>query len=410
MHARDIFRPADILLPDFSRTDGTRWATVACDQYTSQPDYWERVRAYVGNAPSTLRLMLPEIDLADSERLVPQIHSAMREALNGLLSPLPDSMILTERTQADGRVRCGIVGALDLESYDYRPGAVSPVRATEGTVPERIPPRTRIRRGAPLETPHIMLLFDDPDGTVIPPLLPERPALTRLYDFDLMEQGGHICGYRLGAEQQTALTNALDALPSNRGDNPLLFAVGDGNHSLASAKAVYEELKEKLGEEVARTHPARYALVEIVNLHDPALDFEPIYRAVFAADPDALLADFSAFAAAQDGSAPPRTFLAVTAGREREITAAHPVCRLPVATLQAFLDSRPGLTVDYIHGADTLRSLAARPDAVGFLFDGMDKSDLFPAILADGALPRKTFSMGHANDKRYYLECRKLEC
>ena len=409
MHARDIFRPAEILLPDFSRTDGTRWATVACDQYTSQPDYWDRVRAFVGNAPSTLRLMLPEIFLADSDRLVPQIHTAMREALNGLLSLFPGSMILTERTQADGRVRCGIVGALDLESYDYRSGAVSPVRATEGTVPERIPPRTRIRRSAPLEMPHIMLLFDDPCGTVIPPLRRERPSLRRLYDFDLMENGGHICGYRLGAEQQVSLTDALDALPASRREHPLLFAVGDGNHSLASAKAVYEELKETLGEEVARTHPARYALVEIVNLHDPALDFEPIYRAVFGTDPATLLADFSAFAAAQNGSAPPQRFLAVTAEGEQTIPAAHPVYRLPVATLQAYLDGRPDLSVDYIHGEDALRSLAARPDAVGFLFGGMNKSDLFPAILADGSLPRKTFSMGHANDKRYYLECRKLE-
>lgn len=409
MQACDIFRPTEILLPDFSRIDGSRWATVACDQYTSQPDYWERVRETVGNAPSTLHLMLPELYLSESERHIPQIHRAMKTALTDWLIPYPDSMIFTERTQADGRVRRGIVGAVDLEAYDYSAGATSPIRATEGTVLERIPPRVRIRRGAPLEMPHVMLLFDDPHDTVIGPLLSARPSLPLLYDFGLMENGGHIRGYRLDADRQATLTDALNRLTEGQGEHPLLFAVGDGNHSLASAKAAYEEIKAAIGAEAARSHPARYALAEIVNIHDSALDFEPIYRVVFDVNPNALLTDFSAYASAQTGSAAAQEFHAVTAEGEQVITVPSPVYQLPVATLQAFLDSRASLTIDYIHGEDALRSLAARPNAVGFLFRGMEKSALFPAILADGALPRKTFSMGHANDKRYYLECRKLE-
>lgn len=408
MRARDIFCPTEILLPDLSRIDGTRWATVACDQYTSQPDYWERVSRFVGDAPSTLRLMLPEVYLPESDRRIPEIHRAMETALRDWLVPCPDSMILTERTQADGRIRRGIVGAIDLEAYDYRAGAVSPIRATEGTVLERIPPRVRIRRGAPLEMPHVMLLFDDPRNAVIDPLLSARASLPLLYDFDLAENGGHIRGYRLGAAQQAALTDALDTLTAGHGSHPLLFAVGDGNHSLASAKAAYEEVKATLGADAARSHPARYALVEAVNIHDPSLDFEPIYRVVFDVDPAAFLADFAAFASSQAGSAAAQEFLAVTASGDRVIAVPSPVYQLPVATLQAFLDSRPSLAIDYIHGEDALRSLATRPNAVGFLFRGMEKSALFPAILADGALPRKTFSMGHAHDKRFYLECRQI--
>lgn len=408
MKANTVFQPTEILLPDFSRIDGTRWATVACDQYTSQPDYWAGLRELVGNAPSTLHLMLPEIDLDRGEERIPQIHRAMETALKEWLIPYPDAMILLERTQADGRVRRGIVGAVDLEAYDYRPGAVSPIRATEGTVLERIPPRVRIRCGAPIEMPHVMLLFDDPGHTVIDPLLPQCASLPLLYDFDLNGNGGHVRGHLLGKAEQLRVTDALDALCQGQGAHPLLFAVGDGNHSLASAKAAYEEIKAAIGENAARSHPARYALAEIVNLHDPALDFEPIYRVVFDTDPDALLARLTAYAAGLNGAAGAEAFRIVTSAGERTLTVPHPQYRLPVATLQAFLDSCPGLNIDYIHGEDALRALAAQPSAVGFLFRGMEKSDLFPAVLSDGALPRKTFSMGHAHDKRFYLECRKL--
>ena len=315
------FCPAEILLPDLSRIDGTRWSTVACDQFTSQPEYWEQVRSFVGDAPSTLSLMLPEIFLSESDERIPAIHRSMRTALAEWLVPCPDAMILLERTQSDGRVRRGIIGAVDLEAYDYRAGSVSPIRATEGTVLERIPPRVKIRRGAPLEMPHVMLLIDDPAKTVIEPLLSGCASLPPLYDFDLMQGGGHVRGYLIGKDRQADVLRALSALRDGQEtENPLLFAVGDGNHSLASAKAAYEEIKAALGAERALSHPARYALAEVVNLHDAALEFEPIYRVVFRVDPDAFAAEFRTFAAVQDGSAAPQTFRLVTGGRSEEHT------------------------------------------------------------------------------------------
>ena len=414
-----VFYPADILLPDFSRTDGTKWSVVACDQYTSDPAYWQAVEAFVGNAPSTLRLMLPEVFLAESADRIPTIHAAMKRALAEILVSHPNAMIALERTQADGRVRRGIVGAVDLETYDYNKGSTSPVRATEGTVLERIPPRVAVRRGAPLELPHVMLLIDDPDRTVIEPLFPRAAA--PVYDFDLMRNGGHVRGSLLSAAEQNSVADALAALVTPEemrkkyGSSslaPLLFAVGDGNHSLASAKAYYEELKASLGD-AALSHPARYALAEVVNVHDAALDFEPIYRVVFGADPADLLASFRAYVSRLNGNADAQTIAALWNGQTESVCVPNPEKQLAVGTLQTFLDgylaAHPSVTVDYIHGEDTVRSLvAANPSNVGFLFDGMQKSDLFRTVLYDGALPRKTFSMGHAHDKRFYLECRGI--
>lgn len=414
-----VFYPADILLPDFSRTDGTKWSVVACDQYTSDPAYWQAVDAFVGNAPSTLRLMLPEVFLAESADRIPTIHAAMKRALAEILVSHPNAMIALERTQADGRVRRGIVGAVDLETYDYNKGSTSPVRATEGTVLERIPPRVAVRRGAPLELSHVMLLIDDPDRTVIEPLFPRAAA--PVYDFDLMRNGGHVRGSLLSAAEQNSVADALAALVTPEemrkkyGSSslaPLLFAVGDGNHSLASAKAYYEELKASLGD-AALSHPARYALAEVVNVHDAALDFEPIYRVVFGADPADLLASFRAYVSRLNGNADAQTIAALWNGKTENVSVPNPEKQLAVGTLQTFLDgylaAHPSVTVDYIHGEDAVRSLvAANPSNVGFLFDGMQKSDLFRTVLYDGALPRKTFSMGHAHDKRFYLECRGI--
>ena len=415
-----IFRPAEILLPDFSRTDGTKWSVVACDQYTSDPAYWQAVADQVGNAPSTLRLMLPEVYLAESADRIPAIHAAMQRAISDVLLAHPNAIIALERTQADGRVRRGIVGAVDLEAYDYNKGSTSPVRATEGTVLERIPPRVAVRRGAPLELPHVMLLIDDPDRTVIEPLFPRASA--PVYDFDLMQNGGHVRGTLLSSDEQNSVTDALASLVTpeemqkkygSAALAPLLFAVGDGNHSLASAKAYYEELKASLGE-AARSHPARYALAEVVNIHDLALDFEPIYRVAFGADPADLLASFRACVSRLDGNAAAQSITVLWNGQTETVAVPHPEKQLAVGTLQTFLDdylaSHPSVTVDYIHGTDAVRSLvAADPSNVGFLFDGMQKSDLFRTVLYDGALPRKTFSMGHAHDKRFYLECRKIQ-
>jgi uncharacterized protein (DUF1015 family) len=331
-------------------------------------------------------------------------------------------MIYLERTQSDGTVRHGIIGAVDLEQYDYSVGSTSMIRATEGTVLERIPPRVAVRRGAPVELPHVMLLIDDRKRTVIEAAAPLAKKNVPIYDFDLMLGGGHVTGYLLDAEVQGQIADALTVLATPEemleryGDAslaPLLFAVGDGNHSLATAKASYEEIKAKIGAEAAKEHPARYALAEVVNLHDEALNFEPIYRVVFGADQNDLIAELKAFAAGLGGSAAPQRVTVVTAEGEQNLEITSPEQQLTVGTLQRFLDGylklHPDASVDYIHGEDSLRNLAKGEGAVGFLFEGMQKNDLFRTVLYDGALPRKTFSMGHAQDKRYYLECRKIQ-
>ncbi len=416
------FENTEILLPNFQKVDGTRWAVVACDQYTSEPAYWERAAAMVGDAPSTLSMILPEVYLGQTEERVPRINQCMREHLKDLLVSHPGAMIALERTQSDGKIRRGLIGAVDLEQYDYRKGSDSLIRATEGTVLERIPPRVAVRRDAPLELPHIMLLIDDPHHTVIEPILMNCQGEEPLYDFDLMLGGGHVRSYLLNPRQQANAKEALASLitPSAQQERygdpslaPLLFAVGDGNHSLASAKAAYEEVKAALGEEAAKDHPARYALAEVVNLHDAALQFEPIYRVVFHCDPADLLAHLPASFSALQGNAAAQTLHYITTAEEGDVTIPHPVQQLTVGTLQRFLDdyvaAHPGVEVDYIHGEDSLRSLISNDTTVGFLFGGMRKDELFPTVIYDGALPRKTFSMGHAPDKRYYLECRKIK-
>ena len=420
---KDIgFCAAEILLPDFKVTDGTRWAAVACDQYTSEPQYWQKAEEIVGDAPSTLRMILPEVYLSEAKARIGAINREMEHILATVLQSHPNAMICLSRTQSDGAIRRGIIGAVDLECYDYNKGATSLTRATEGTVLERIPPRVEIRRDAVLEMPHIMLLIDDPDRTVIEPTVASCASREPIYDFDLMQGGGHVRAHLMTEAEQTAVTEALsslatpEAMKARYGEgvsSTLLFAVGDGNHSLATAKAVYEQLKASIGEAAARKHPARYALAEVVNLHDDALQFEPIYRVVFGCDPDALLADLRAYLAGLSGNAAPQTMRCVLQKEEFDLTAEHPVLQLTVGTLQAFLFDytarHPEVEVDYIHGEDSLRSLVNRPDVVGFLFDGMEKGDLFRTVLFDGALPRKTFSMGHADDKRYYIECRKIK-
>ena len=416
----NCFCPANILLPDFNKVDAHRWALVACDQFTSEPEYWEDAAAIVGDAPSTLRLFLPEAYLEHADQRIPEIQATMKQYLSEILCEHPDSMIYVERTQSDGTVRHGLVLAVDLEAYDYHRGSSSLIRATEATVLDRIPPRVAIRRGADIELPHVMLLIDDPARTVLEPL---RDVISEnvAYDTPLMKKGGHIRGRYLSTEEKEAVTTALSALitPDSMAERygdaslaPLLFAVGDGNHSLASAKAAYEEIKSALGAEAALSHPARYALAEVVNIHDEALQFEPIYRVMFGVDPQHLLDGLRAYADTLNGTASAQSVLCRYGDKEETIRVAHPVLQLTVGTLQAYLDSylaeHPKASVDYIHGEAAVRALTARPDAVGFLFDGMEKSALFRTVIFDGALPRKTFSMGHAEDKRYYLECRRI--
>ena len=408
------FYPADILLPDFKRVDGTRYAVVACDQFTSEPAVWDETEKIVGDAPSTLRFILPELWLSERKERIPGIHDAMDRALSdGTFTEYPHAMIYLRRTQSDGTVREGLIGAIDLLDYDYRPGSKPPIRATEGTVLERVPPRVDIRRGAKIELPHVMLLLDDPNHTVIEPLAEIATDKAPLYDFDLMQGGGHVTGYLLDRAEQKRVDDTLEAL-APEGEDPLVFAVGDGNHSLAAAKAYFEELLETLGDD-AMTHPARYALVELVNLHSPALVFRPIYRAVFGADENdlmnALLSDVLTSSVKNVG-APAAHLTVLTKENSSEVTYPHGTHPLDVGTLQSFLDryvaAHPGVTVDYIHGEDALASIVSERGAIGFTFPGMEKEQLFPAVSERGALPRKTFSMGEARDKRYYLEARKI--
>ena len=548
-------KPDDIYLPA-EGIDLRRWAVVACDQYTSQPEYWRRVEAYVGAHPSTLHIVQPEIDLERAGARIPAIHRAMREYLsNGtLVRAVRNGFTLTERTTASG-ARLGLVAAVDLEEYDFTPGSGAMVRATEGTIRERIPPRLRIREGAPLECPHVMLLLDDPAHTVIEPLHARLRETAPLCDFELMENGGRL---RVWGVEGNALAPVSDALSAlwERSDG-FLYAVGDGNHSLATAKARWDALKPALSPGEAQTHPARYALAEIVNLHSPALAFEPIHRVLFGADMEDLVSAYRAHLASRgmkltaveplssrasgtkpvepcssrasgtkpaepssscacgtkpaepssfpaSGTKPaepssscacgmkpaepssscasgmkpvepssscvcgakpaepsssraggtkpaepsssracgtkpaePSSFPAsgmkpaepsssacgMTPTDEAELTfvsgnarasyrVGNPENPLPVAVLQPFLDeylhSHPAARIDYVHGAAAVESLCQTPHTTGVLLPAIDKSALFPAVRQGGALPRKTFSMGEPDEKRYYMECRKI--
>lgn len=424
-----------VLLPK-KGADFSKWAVVACDQYTSEPDYWAEADALVGDAPSTLRLILPEAFLGkpDEAQRIEQINAAMRSYLeNGVLAEQAPGFVLVTRT-VRGKTRTGLVLALDLEQYDYNKGATTLIRATEGTIVSRIPPRLRIRAGAPLELPHILVLIDDPNRTVIEPLAAKKAKLDCLYDTELMLGGGHITGHLVSRDADidgvlsslTALTDARAfAKKYGEGRAPLLFAMGDGNHSFATAKANWEQIKAGLPESEREAHPARYALVEIENVHDEGIEFEPIHRVVFGISGDAAVQKLLALFKAQNGDAMVSAGkLPAPAGGETHVlpfitgetcgafTVANPAAQLAVGTLQnaidALLKETEGAEVDYIHGADVVQRIAEKENAIGFLLPAMEKSELFPTVVYDGALPRKTFSMGEACEKRYYMECRSL--
>lgn len=400
---KTAFHSADILLP---RNDFERWAVIACDQFTSEPEYWNSVENTVKDVPSTLRITLPEIylDKGDTDDRIAAINSKMAQYLSdGVMQEYRNSMIYVERTQTDGKIRHGIVGAINLCDYDYSRGSKTLTRATEQTVIERIPPRVRIRKDAPVELPHAMLLFDDPKDTVISIVASQKAQMKLAYSFELMEGGGHIEGYFIPEELQAKVSEALDALVANDADK-LLFAVGDGNHSLATAK----ECSTLGGGEKALE-----ALVEIVNIHDSALEFEPIYRVLFNVDADKLLSDFLASVGGEYNGNDAQSFTVVMPGKPEKTIKVKPTAELPVGTLQTFLDKwlkeNKTAAIDYIHGEDSLRSLCTKENSIGFIFEGMSKSQLFEAVRKDGSLPRKTFSMGHARDKRYYIEGRKIK-
>ena len=419
------FSPANILLPQDCGL--TKWAVVACDQYTSQPEYWERVDQFVGDAPSTLRLILPESKLESEhvEEEIQKINQTMEQYLEeGRLRELEDAMIFLERKLSNGKTRLGLIGKLDLEQYSYEKGSGTPIRATEGTVLSRIPPRMKVRKNAPIELPHIMVLIDDPKKEIIEPFLQKesKKQMQMIYSTTLMEQGGRVSGYLLSKEQADKVQKQLAGLADPArfaqfyhavGKPVLTYAMGDGNHSLATAKACWEELKPTLSEAERQTHPARYALVELVNLHDDSLEFEPIHRVLFGVDPKQLLADLlAAYPGAHYGAGEGHQITYVLPGERGILTVPHPTAQLEVGTLQTFLDQyleAHGGKIDYIHGEDVVEQLVQQPDSIGFLLPGMGKDQLFPTVIFDGALPRKTFSMGEAHDKRFYLEARKIK-
>ena len=417
------FGPADILLPQ--NCDLTKWSVVACDQYTSQQDYWERVAQTVGDAPSTLKLILPESQLEDGhfEEHIADINRTMDEYLDqGLFRTLPNALIYVERWLDNKKLRRGLMGVVDLECYDYNAGSSSLIRATEGTVITRLPPRVAVRRNASLELPHIMVLVDDPDKQLIEHLTYETDRMEEVYDFDLMERGGHITGYLLPEDLQADVCEILNTLArphdfarkyDAKGKPVLLFAIGDGNHSLAAAKAAYEEKKQNTPQEQWADLPSRYALVELVNLHDESLEFEPIHRVCFDVDPDELMKDFlAAYPGAHYGEGDGHTITYVFDTEVGKITIPKPTAQLPVGTLQEFLDqwmqTHSG-RIDYVHGDDVTWELGRKPGNIGFLLPAMGKDELFKTVIFDGALPRKTFSMGEAHYKRFYLEARKIK-
>ena len=423
--------------------DMTKWAVVACDQSTSLPDYWEETERIVGDSPSTLRLMLPEmyLDKPDEADRIKRINACMNEYVsNGTLESKGEGFVLVRRT-VDGRTRTGLVVALDLEAYDYTKGSKTLIRATEGTIVERIPPRLRIRKDAPLEMPHILVLIDDPERTVIEPLLDGAVYADCLYDFELMQGGGHISGRLINDKKDIdriyAALFALadkDAFHAKYGEDqpPMLFAMGDGNHSFATAKANWEEVKKTLPESERADHPARYCLVEIEIVHDEGIVFEPIHRVLFNVDVASVINYMTAKLSEQNGCANIRMFSTreeclleqkAHSGQDAHtlpfftesgvgcFIVTNPSSQLAVGTLQNALDpmlKALGGSIDYIHGESVVENLGRQIGNMGFLLPPMNKSDLFRTVVYDGALPRKTFSMGEAHEKRYYLECRKI--
>lgn len=393
-----VFTPADILLPRVD--DMTKWSCIACDQFTAEPEYWREAERIVGSEPSTLRLMLPEawLGVRDSAAETRKIYAAMKDYVNrGIFRTVEQSFIYVERTLPSGAVRRGLVGKLDLECYDWAPGSATPVRATEGTVESRLPARVEVRRGATLEMPHIMVFIDDPENAVIP----SAAGGEALYDFELMLGGGHIRGSRVTGEAAERLTAALEAP-----EGSVRFAMGDGNHSLAAAKRCWEQIKRNLPESELETHPARYALAEIVNIHDEAVTFEPIHRVLLETAPRGFIEEAAARLPRGKGQA-----VTLLAGkREMEIETGMPLGALVALVDELLGDWRRehGGEPDYIHGDEEARALGGKPSSVGVLLPRLEKAELFPYITEHGPYPKKSFSIGHARDKRYYLECRAI--
>jgi hypothetical protein len=427
----------EILLPRPS-VDHTKWAVIACDQFTSEPEYWQQVESIVGDAPSTYHMILPEVylDTPEEEKRVAKTHTIMSDYLQSGIFRKVNNFIYVLRS-INGKVRRGLMVCLDLEQYDYHKGAQTLIRATEGTILDRLPPRIKIREKAHLECPHILVLFDDPTDSVFGPIDEKLVRFDEIYDFDLMLGSGHLTGYEIADEQiKEQIVDGLHSLidPEIFAEKynlkpgmhqPLLFAMGDGNHSLATAKAIWEQIKSTVGMD----HPARYALVEIENVHDSALTFEPIHRLLFNLEKD-ILKEMRAFfgnrltirdidssekmiSIVDEAAEPWHQIGMISEQGFKLVEIHHPDDNLPVGTLQKFLDAflqeNGAEKIDYVHGTEVLFEKAKSPGNAGFYVPGMDKSELFKTVILDGALPRKTFSMGEAKDKRFYMECRRIQ-
>ena len=407
------FAPANILLP--KNVNFENWAVIACDQFTSQPEYWKRVRENVGEAVSTLNLVFPEAELnVDRAERIKSINENMAKYLaDDIFTEYKDAYVYVERTLKNGVVRKGIVGVIDLEQYDYNADSKSAIRATEQTVLERIPPRVEIRRNASMELPHVLLLCDDEKERIIEPLTAKKAELPKIYDFDLMEGGGHIEGYLLQGTEVDTINEAIAAYEADvlakyegSGKAPMTYAVGDGNHSLATAKACYEELKAKCGAENVANHPARFALVELENIYDEAQVFEPIHRLLTNVNVKALL---EILQAEIGGNGTAIKWFAN--GEVGEFKINDENGELPLEVIQVALDKYLKANageIDYIHGDETLEQLSQKENIIGFLMPNVTKNAFFENIVNNGVMPRKTFSMGEAEEKRYYLEGRRI--
>ncbi len=434
-----------ILLPN-KNVDMTKWAVVACDQYTSEPDYWKRVSELVADEPSTLKLVYPEVYLKDEdkEKRIQNINDSMSEYLEQelleaqsnevasapkekLLSE-EEGIIYVERT-INGKTRQGLVVALDLEYYDFSVDSKSLIRATEGTIVDRLPPRVEVRKNALIELPHIMVLIDDREKKVIEPLTSLKSDLDKVYDFELMMEGGHVKGYRLDLETSNNMLTELAKLADPvvckdkyGQEDVLLFAMGDGNHSLATAKTIWESTKSEKGMD----HPSRFALVELMNIHSEAMEFEPIHRVLFNVKKDfeiALKEEFGEtlefkecskeeMITTVENSGDKQIFGFINLNNYKLITFNKPTSNLTYGTLQKFLDKFVSLgnaeEIDYVHGTDVVCELGQKTGNCGFFLDSIDKNSFFKSVILEGALPRKTFSMGEANEKRFYVEARKI--
>jgi len=409
----DIFIPADILIP--KEQDMSAWSVVACDQFTSEPEYWEKAYAIACDKPSTLHMILPEAELGrkDPELESKRINLNMAEYLDGgIFRTVEDSFVLVERRLGNGKLRRGIVGALDMEAYDWHEGTFTPIRATEHTVEDRLPPRIRVREEALLEMPHIMVFFDDPRGAVLSAA--EKGEL--LYDFELMLGGGHIRGWKIA--DNAAVLSAIEALSDDfelvekygTADKPIIFAMGDGNHSIAAAKQYWESVKKTVPESERAFHPARFALAELVNIHDEAIDFEPIHKVIFNTEPESFFDEADEFFSDKLGNE--KSISLVSAAGNRTLSLGRLTSGELIAACEDFCKTyteNHGGYIDYIHGDTECLELSAKPDSCGILLPRIEKTELFSSVMNSGPFPKKSFSIGLGPDKRYYLECRRIK-